>query len=135
MPDIRRPVSGSVLVLNQTYEPLCVVSVRRATILVLSAKAVCVAEAFAPDDSTCEDAVAALAAELALPVTTSSSLTGLYGLELRTVTAALNWRPRDWLRLTAEVLRIASVRTQRADTGLLPAAKVTQVQLGIRLIY
>jgi len=52
-----------------------------------------------------------------------------------TVTAALNWRPRDWLRLTAEVLRIASVRTQRADTGLLPAAKVTQVQLGIRLIY
>jgi N-methylhydantoinase A len=53
------------------------------------AKAVCVAEAFAPDDSTCEDAVAELAAELELPVTTSSGLTGLYGLELRTLNASI----------------------------------------------
>src|SRR4051794_26021018 len=44
MPDIRRATSSSSLVLNQTYEPLCVVSVRRATILVISAKAVCVAD-------------------------------------------------------------------------------------------
>ncbi len=51
------------------------------------------------------------------------------------VTAALNWRPRDWLRLTAEVLRIDSVRMQRADVGLSPASMLTQVQLGIRLIY
>ena len=51
------------------------------------------------------------------------------------VTAALNWRPRDWLRLTAEVLRIDSVRTQRVDAGLPAASVVTQVQLGIRLIY
>lgn len=51
------------------------------------------------------------------------------------ITAALNWRPRDWLRLTAEVLRIDSVRTQRADVGLSPASMVTQVQLGVRLIY
>ena len=36
-------VSGA-LVLNATYEPLCVVSVRRATILVLTSKAVCVAD-------------------------------------------------------------------------------------------
>ncbi len=52
------------------------------------AAAVCVAEVFAPDHSACQDAVAALAAELGLPVTTSSGLTGLYGQ--RTVTAALN---------------------------------------------
>ena len=32
------------LVLNATYEPLGVVSVRRATILVLSAKAICIAD-------------------------------------------------------------------------------------------
>jgi 5-methylcytosine-specific restriction endonuclease McrA len=32
------------LLLNATYEPLCVVSVRRAAILVLSGKAVCVAD-------------------------------------------------------------------------------------------
>ena len=44
MPDIRPTVGSSALVLNATYEPLCVVSVRRATILVLSAKADCVAD-------------------------------------------------------------------------------------------
>src|SRR6266498_4173280 len=43
MPDIRRTASAA-LVLNATYEPLCVVSVRRAAILVLSAKAICVAD-------------------------------------------------------------------------------------------
>ena len=44
MPDIRPAVSSTALVLNQTYEPLCVVSVRRATILVLAAKAICVVD-------------------------------------------------------------------------------------------
>ncbi len=44
MPDIRRPASSGALVLNATYEPLGVVSVRRAAILVLTAKAVCVAD-------------------------------------------------------------------------------------------
>jgi N-methylhydantoinase A/oxoprolinase/acetone carboxylase beta subunit len=68
------------------------------------AQAVCVAEAFAPDDSACEDAVAALAAELGLPVTTSSGLTGLYGLELRTVTAALNASILPIALRTAEVV-------------------------------
>ncbi len=44
MPDIRRPANSSALVLNATYEPLGVVSVRRAAILILSAKAVCLAD-------------------------------------------------------------------------------------------
>lgn len=44
MPDIRRPAISSALVLNATYEPLGVVSVRRATILILSAKAICLAD-------------------------------------------------------------------------------------------
>lgn len=44
MPEIRRPASSGTLILNATYEPLGVVSVRRAAILVLSAKAVCVAD-------------------------------------------------------------------------------------------
>ena len=52
--------------------------------------AVCVAEAFSPDDPSNEIAVAALANELGLPVCTSTDLSGLYGLELRTITAALN---------------------------------------------
>jgi len=44
MPDIRRTANSSALVLNATYEPLGVVSVRRATILILSAKATCLAD-------------------------------------------------------------------------------------------
>lgn len=44
MPDIRHTASSSALVLNQTYEPLGVVSIRRAAILLLAAKAVCVAD-------------------------------------------------------------------------------------------
>jgi 5-methylcytosine-specific restriction endonuclease McrA len=44
MPDIRPAASSVALLLNATYEPLCVVSVRRAAILVLSGKAVCVAD-------------------------------------------------------------------------------------------
>lgn len=44
MPDIRPTTTSVALLLNATYEPLCVVSVRRAAILVLSGKAVCVAD-------------------------------------------------------------------------------------------
>ncbi len=52
--------------------------------------AMAVAEAFSPDDSTNETAVAAIGAARGLPVCASTELSGLYGLELRTVTAALN---------------------------------------------
>ena len=55
-----------------------------------ASRAICVAEAFSPDDDTNEVAVAALVAEQGLPVCTSSELSGLYGLELRAVTAAIN---------------------------------------------
>ena len=51
------------------------------------------------------------------------------------VTAALNWRPRDYLRMTAEVLRIDSTSTLRAEYGL-PAHLVdTQAQISLRLLY
>lgn len=65
----------------------------RATLVRFAAAgiaSVCVAEAFAPDDTANEAAVAALARALGLTVCTSTELSGLYGLELRTVTAALN---------------------------------------------
>ena len=52
--------------------------------------AVCVAEAFAPDDTTNETTVTAMAAALGLPSCASTDLSGLYGLELRAVTAAIN---------------------------------------------
>jgi hypothetical protein len=51
------------------------------------------------------------------------------------VTAALNWRPKDWLRLTGELLRIVSLRTQRAEFGMPPHASITQLQLSARLFF
>ena len=51
---------------------------------------VCVAEAFAPDDATNETRVAELATEQGLAACASTELSGLYGLELRAVTAAIN---------------------------------------------
>jgi hypothetical protein len=48
------------------------------------------------------------------------------------LTAALNWRPRDGLRVSAELLRIDSTRSQRALEGL-PARQVdVQLQLAVR---
>ncbi len=75
------------------------------------AAAICIAEAFAPDDPGNERAVAALAAQVDLPVCTSNELTGLYGLELRTVTAALN------AAITPIALRTAGV----VEEGVLEA--------------
>jgi hypothetical protein len=72
---------------------------------------VCVAEAFAPDDSRAEQRVAELAAEEGMPACTSSELSGLYGLELRAVTAALN----------ASVLPIAASTASYVEHGLAAA--------------
>jgi N-methylhydantoinase A/oxoprolinase/acetone carboxylase beta subunit len=73
--------------------------------------ALCVAEAFAPDDTSNEAAVAALAAEAGIPATTSTELSGLYGLELRTLTGALNASILPIALRTAEVVQdgVASV--------------------------
>jgi N-methylhydantoinase A/oxoprolinase/acetone carboxylase beta subunit len=68
------------------------------------AQAIAVAEAFAPDDDTNEHVIAAAARAAGLPVTTSADLTGLYGLELRTVTAALNASILPIALRTAEVV-------------------------------
>jgi N-methylhydantoinase A len=54
------------------------------------ATAICVAEAFAPEGGTAEQRAVAMAAARGLPACGSSEMTGLYGLELRAVTAALN---------------------------------------------
>lgn len=54
------------------------------------AASVCVSEAFAPEGGDHERHAAAAAAARGMPACSSSEMTGLYGLELRTVTAALN---------------------------------------------
>ncbi|MEO8696012.1 MAG: hydantoinase/oxoprolinase family protein [Acidimicrobiales bacterium] len=79
----------------------------------------CVAEAFAPDDQRNEDAVAVLAREAGLAICTSSELTGLYGLELRAVTAALN----------ASILPIAVRTAQYVADGVRAAGIVAPVMV------
>lgn len=51
------------------------------------------------------------------------------------LTAALNWKPRDWLRLTAEVLRVDSWRSERAAIGESPRSIATQAQLAARVFF
>jgi N-methylhydantoinase A/oxoprolinase/acetone carboxylase beta subunit len=87
--------------------------------------ALCVAEAFAPDDTSNEAAVVALAAEAGIPATASTELSGLYGLELRTLTGALNASILPIALRTAEVVQAgvasvgvaAPVMVMRGDGG------------------
>ncbi len=58
--------------------------------LVQGVGAISVAEAFAPDDDRNEQAVVQMARDAGLPACASTDLSGLYGLELRAVTAAVN---------------------------------------------
>jgi hypothetical protein len=53
----------------------------------------------------------------------------------RAVTAALNWRPSDWLRLTAEWLHVDATREDREDMGLAPHERGNQLQLLARVLY
>ena len=51
------------------------------------------------------------------------------------ITLALNWRPRDWLRLTGEVLRVDSSRDQRMAAGVASRQVDTQVQFNARVLF
>lgn len=51
------------------------------------------------------------------------------------LTFALNWRPRPWLRVTGEMLRVESVRRQRQLEGLSARQVDNQVQLGVRVLF
>lgn len=61
-----------------------------ARLLDQGAEAIAVAEAFAPDDARNEQTLREAAEARGLPVSTSADLSGLYGLELRAVSAAIN---------------------------------------------
>jgi N-methylhydantoinase A/oxoprolinase/acetone carboxylase beta subunit len=96
-----------------------------ARAVVAGAQAIAVAEAFSPDDHTNEELIAAAAHDAGVPVTTSTELTGLYGLELRAVTAALNASILPIALRTAEVVGAgvaaagvaAPVMVMRGDAG------------------
>ncbi|HMK12219.1 MAG TPA: hydantoinase/oxoprolinase family protein, partial [Acidimicrobiales bacterium] len=73
--------------------------------------AIATAEAFAPDDASNETMVAAMATDLGLPSCASTDLSGLYGLELRAVTAAVN----------ASIMPIALRTASHVEEGVLAA--------------
>lgn len=51
------------------------------------------------------------------------------------ITIALNWRPRDHLRLVAEWVRIDSARNQRREVGLPARVREQQLQLAARWAF
>ncbi|HKE47265.1 MAG TPA: hypothetical protein VKB52_04310 [Rhodanobacteraceae bacterium] len=51
------------------------------------------------------------------------------------ITFALNWRPREWLRITGEALRVYSWRNQRLEEGISSDQTDDQVQLSARLMF
>lgn len=51
------------------------------------------------------------------------------------ITLALNWRPRENLRVVGEILRVDSSRDQRRLAGLAPRQLDTQVQLAVRVLF
>ena len=75
------------------------------------ATTICVAEAFATDGGADERRAVRAAIERGLPACGSSEMTGLYGLELRAVTAALN----------ASVLPIAVRTEEHVEAGVAAA--------------
>ncbi len=58
-----------------------------------------------------------------------------YGEYGHAFTVAATWTPREWLRLTGEVLSIDSYRPLRHDDGLPADSAETQVQLGARFSF
>jgi len=53
----------------------------------------------------------------------------------RSLTATLNWQPKDWLRLSAEVVAVDATSRARAEAGLSAQATDVEPQLGIRLSF
>ena len=66
--------------------------------------------------------------------TTEHEITGAQGAREsgNALTLAVNYLPYDWLRLTAEAIRVVSTRNQRTIEGLNPHAVENQLQLSAR---
>jgi hypothetical protein len=50
-------------------------------------------------------------------------------------TLALNWRPREWLRVTGEALFVRSTRNARTEEGIASLQNDRQLQLSARLLF
>jgi hypothetical protein len=51
------------------------------------------------------------------------------------ITVALNWRPREWIRVTGEALHVSSTRNQRLEEGIASEQTDDQLQLSLRLMF
>lgn len=51
------------------------------------------------------------------------------------LTAAVSWLPRDWLKLTGELISLKSKRGERATVGLDPQQTETQFQLSAKFFF
>jgi hypothetical protein len=51
------------------------------------------------------------------------------------ITVALNWRPREWIRVTGEALHVSSTRNQRLEEGIASEQTDDLVQLSLRLLF
>lgn len=76
-------VGGSAIGRDQLREAL-------GSLVRSGAEAICVSEAYGVDDPSLERTALDIAADLEVPACAGHELSGLYGLELRTVTAAIN---------------------------------------------
>lgn len=51
------------------------------------------------------------------------------------LTAAVSWLPKDWLRLTGEILSLDSKRAERLVAGMAPDQSETQAQFSARIYF
>ena len=65
--------------------------------------------------------------------TRASAGGGLLDEDGHAVTLASSWMPRDWLRLTAELIALSSRRGERSVVGLAPEQSDAQFQLSVRV--
>lgn len=109
-PGRRLPTVSEFLDITGGVEPA---AVGRALdrLVAAGATTICVAEAFAPDEGQAERVAVQAALDRGLPACGSAEMTGLYGLELRAVTAALN----------ASVLPIAMRTEEHVERGVAAA--------------
>lgn len=109
-PGRRLPTVHELVDLTRGFDP-AVVDAALDRLVAAGATTVCVAEAFAPDGGGDERRAVERALARGLPACGSAEMTGLYGLELRTVTAALN----------ASVLPIAVRTEEHVERGVAEA--------------
>jgi hypothetical protein len=60
---------------------------------------------------------------------------GFLGEHGNALTAAVSWLPKEWLRITAELISLDSTRSERATVGLDPRAVENQAQLSARIYF